>query len=209
MGESVLRLAFTTYQSGKLSLIGLQEDGRLSSSERTFNRCMGSCVDGGGLYVISHYQLWRFESSPEAGAAHAGFDRLYVFVNGHTTGNLDFHDTAVDRDGRPVLVNTLFSCLATFEPTACFAPLWWPKFVTKRAAEDRCDLNGLAMDGGKPCFVAAVAQMDVADSWRDHRGGGGWVIDTGSSEIVALGLSMPHLRRFYRDILWLHNSGIG
>ena len=69
--------------------------------------------------------------------------------------------------------------------------------------EDRCDLNGLAMDVGKPCFVAAVAQMDVADSWRDHRGGGGWVIDTGSSEIVALGLSMPYLRRFYRDILWL------
>ena len=89
------------------------------------------------------------------------------------------------------------------------APLWWPKFVTKRAAEDCCDLNGLAMDVGKPCFVAAVAQMDVADSWRDHRWGGGWVIDTGSSEIVALGLSMPYLRRFYRDILWLHNSGTG
>ena len=124
MAESVLRLAFTTYQSGKLSLIGLQEDGRLSISERTFNRCMASCVDEGGLYMISHYQLWRFESSLEAGAAHAGFDRLYVFVNGHTTGNLDIHDTAVDRDGRPVLVNTLFSCLATFDPTACFAPLW-------------------------------------------------------------------------------------
>ncbi len=65
------------------------------------------------------------------------------------------------------------------------------------------------MDVDKPCFVAAIAQMDVADSWRDHRWGGGWVIDTGSSEIVALGLSMPHLRRFYRDILWLHNSCTG
>ena len=72
MAESVLRLVFTTYQSGILSLIGLQEDGRLSNSERTFNRCMGSCVDGGGRYIISHYQLWRFESSPEAGAATLG-----------------------------------------------------------------------------------------------------------------------------------------
>ena len=65
------------------------------------------------------------------------------------------------------------------------------------------------MDGGKACFVAAVAQIDVADGWRDQRGVGGWVIDIGCREIVALGISLPHLRRFYRDTLWLHNSGTG
>ena len=37
-GERV-SLAFTTYQSGKLFLIGMREDGRLSVFERTFNRC--------------------------------------------------------------------------------------------------------------------------------------------------------------------------
>ncbi len=63
---------------------------------------MRPCVDGVGLYMISLYQLWRFESSPPAGAAHAGFAWLYVSVNGQTTGNLNIYDTA----GRPVFVNT-------------------------------------------------------------------------------------------------------
>ena len=34
-------LAFTTYQAGKLFLIGLKPDGGLSVFERTFDRCMG------------------------------------------------------------------------------------------------------------------------------------------------------------------------
>ena len=34
-------LAFTTYQAGKLFLIGLKPDGRLSVFERTFSRSMG------------------------------------------------------------------------------------------------------------------------------------------------------------------------
>ena len=38
--EQKASLAFTTYQSGKLFLIGMRPDGRLSVFERTFNRCM-------------------------------------------------------------------------------------------------------------------------------------------------------------------------
>ena len=34
-------LAFTTYQAGKLFLIGMKPDGRLSIFERSFPRCMG------------------------------------------------------------------------------------------------------------------------------------------------------------------------
>jgi len=37
LAEQQLSLAFTTYQSGKLFLLGLQPDGRLSVFERTFN----------------------------------------------------------------------------------------------------------------------------------------------------------------------------
>ena len=57
-----LSLAFTTYQAGKLFLIGLQPDGRLSIFERTFNRAMGLCGDAHRLTMSSLYQLWRFES---------------------------------------------------------------------------------------------------------------------------------------------------
>ncbi len=47
-----------------------------------------------------------------------------------------------------------------------FSPLWQPPFVTKLAAEDRCHLNGLAMESGKPRYVTAVSQSDVADGWQ-------------------------------------------
>lgn len=54
-----------------------------------------------------------------------------------------------------------------------------------------------------------MATSDAADGWREHRAAGGVLIDVQSSEIVAGGLSMPHSPRWYRDQLWLCNSGTG
>jgi uncharacterized protein (TIGR03032 family) len=209
MAENTLSLAFTTYQTGKLFFIGLQPDGRLSIFERTFNRCMGLCADDNTLYMSSLYQLWRFENFFEEGQSHEGFDRMYVPVNGHTTGDLDIHDVAVMDDGQVVFVNTLFSCLSVLDPKHSFTPIWQPKFISKLAAEDRCHLNGLAMENGKPKYVTAVAQADVADGWRDHRHDGGCIIDVTNDEIIATGLSMPHSPRVYQDKLWVLNSGTG
>jgi uncharacterized protein (TIGR03032 family) len=95
----------------------------------------------------------------------------------------------------PIFVNTLFGCLATVSERASFRPLWRPKFLSALVPEDRCHLNGLAMDGGRPAFVTAVSRSDVADGWRDHRRDGGVVVDVASGEIVASGLSMPHSPR--------------
>jgi uncharacterized protein (TIGR03032 family) len=209
LAESNLSLAFTTYQTGKVFLIGLQPEGRLSIFERTFNRCMGMCTAGNTLYMSSLYQLWRFENALGEGQAYDSFDRVFVPVNGHTTGDLDIHDIAVDGDGRVVFVNTLFSCLSTIEAGSSFTPIWKPSHISKLAAEDRCHLNGLAMEEGKPRYVTAVAQTDVADGWRDKRRDGGCVIDVESHEVVAAGLSMPHSPRLYRDKLWVLNSGTG
>ena len=90
-----------------------------------------------------------------------------------------------------------------------FKPLWHPPFISKLAAEDRCHLNGLTMDEGRPRYVTAVGQSDVADGWRDRRRDGGCVLDVDSGEIVVSGLSMPHSPRLYRDRLWLLDSGTG
>ncbi len=85
-------LAFTTYQAGKLFLIGLKPDGGLSVFERTFDRCMGLGVRQGQLWMSSLYQLWRFENFLDPGALHEGYDALFVPVAGHTTGDIDIHD---------------------------------------------------------------------------------------------------------------------
>ena len=207
--EQKLSLGFTTYQAGKLFLVGLQPDGRLSVFERTYNRCLGLWSNGQTVWMSSLYQLWRFENVLAPGTSSAGHDRLYVPQVGYMTGDLDIHDLAVEASGRVVFVNTLFGCLATISETHHFVPLWKPPFLSRLAAEDRCHLNGLALENGKAKYVTAVSQSDVADGWRDRRHDGGCVIDVESSEIIATGLSMPHSPRVYRDKLWLLNSGTG
>lgn len=209
MAEQKLSIALTTYQIGKLFLLGLKEKGELSIFERTFNRCMGLCPTPNGFYMSSIHQVWRFENLFTHGEVQDGYDRLYVPQVGNTTGDLDIHDMAVDADGQLVFVNTLFGCLATLSDTHSFKPLWRPPFLSKLAAEDRCHLNGLAMKDGRAAYVTAVGESDVVDGWRDHRAGGGIVMDVQSNEVVAGGLSMPHSPRWHQGKLWLCNSGTG
>jgi len=223
MADTGLSLAFTTYQTGKLFLLGLQPNGRFSVFERTFNRCMGLCgtPDGQTLWMSSLYQLWRFENVLEPGqSAGEGYDRLYVPIKGHTTGDVDIHDLVVQRrptaegGDRPVFACTLFNCLATVSETHSLQPLWKPPFISALMPEDRCHLNGLAADPetSKPRYVTCVSRSDVADGWRDRREGGGVVIDVDSNEIVAEGLSMPHSPRLHPNFpgkLWVINSGTG
>lgn len=195
-------------------------------------------ADGQTLWMSSLYQLWRFENALPAGEkAPGGYDRLYVPQLGYTTGDVDAHDIALGSpaasapspsagenarsdqrneragdaqpDGAPLFVNTLFSCIAAPSPTHSFRVVWKPPFISKLAAEDRCHLNGLAMEGGRPRFVTAVSASDVHEGWREHRRDGGVVIDVPSGEIVARGLSMPHSPRWRDGKLYVLNSGAG
>jgi uncharacterized protein (TIGR03032 family) len=211
--EQNLSLAFTTYQAGKIFFIGLQPDGQLSVFERTLDRCMGLYTQDSSLYISTLYQLWRFENALEPGQNHQGYDALYVPQVGYITGDLDIHDLVLQRElnntQKLIFVNTLFSCLATVSESHSFIPLWQPPFISKLAAEDRCHLNGLALQDGKPKYVTVISQSDVAEGWRDKRVDGGCVIDVENNEVVLTGLSMPHSPRWYRDKLWLLNSGRG
>ncbi len=59
MAEQRVSLAFTTYQAGKVFLLGLKPDGRLDIFNRTFARCMGLCITSETFWLSSLYQLWR------------------------------------------------------------------------------------------------------------------------------------------------------
>jgi uncharacterized protein (TIGR03032 family) len=213
LAEQNLSLAFTTYQSGKLFLVGLQPNGRLSIFERSFNRAMGLWAAPQTLYLSTLFQLWRFDNALEPGQAYQGYDRLYVPQVAWTTGDLDIHDVAEDATGRIVFVNTLFGCLATPSEAESFVPLWRPPFLSRLAAEDRCHLNGLALKDGRAAYVTAVSRSDVAAGWRDRRTGGGVLVDVAASEGVLEGLSMPHSPRWHDagdgGRLWLLDSGTG
>lgn len=205
-------LAFTTYQAGKLFLLGVRPDGRLSVFERTFARSMGLGVsaDGRSLVLATQFQIHRFDNILPAGQfSPDGFDAIYAPHAGWVTGDVDAHDVGFASDGRPLFVNTKFSCLAAVSDSHSFRPIWTPPFVSRLAPEDRCHLNGLALEEGRPRFVTAVSRSDASDGWRDRRADGGVVIDVERNEIVAEGLSMPHSPRLYDGRLWLLNSGAG
>ncbi len=209
LAEQHVSLAFTTYQTGKLFLLGRQPGGRLAVFERTFNRAMGLWADGQTLWLSTLYQLWRLENLLQPGELYQGRDRLYVPKTANTTGDLDIHDVAIDHTGRPLFVATSFGCIATVSERSSFTPLWRPPFLSKLVAEDRCHLNGLALEDGRARFATAVSTSDVIDGWRDRRQSGGVVIEIPDGRVIATGLSMPHSPRLYRGRLWLHNSGTG
>ena len=205
-------VAFTTYQAGKLFLLGVRSDGRLSVFERTFARSMGLgvSVDGRSLALATQYQIHRFDNIlPTGQVSPDGFDAVYAPHAGWVTGDVDAHDVGFASDGRPLFVNTKFSCLATVSDGHSFRPIWTPSFISRLAPEDRCHLNGLALEDGRPRYVTAISRSDAADGWRDRRADGGIVIDVENNEIVVEGLSMPHSPRLRDGRLWLLNSGAG
>ena len=213
LAEADACLALTTYQRGRLMLIGRKPGGGVRAHERLIEQCQGLWSDGQSLWVSGLYSLIRMENVLAAGERSAtGADRLFVPRETRVTGRVDVHDIGVTEiDGRPapVFINTAYNCLATISERASFKAVWQPPFISRLVPEDRCHLNGLAMREGKPAWVSAVSRSDIADGWRERRRDGGVVIDVASNEIVLGGLSMPHSPRWHDGRLWLLNSGRG
>jgi uncharacterized protein (TIGR03032 family) len=210
LADSGGSLAISTYQSGKVILVGTNgQSGRLSVFERTLERPMGMAFHDSRLVVASMIQITSFVDAARGTPGAAGYDALFVPQSAAYTADLDVHDVAFGADGKLVFVNTLFSCLATTSETHSFKPLWKPPFISRLAPEDRCHLNGLAMRDGEPAYVTCVAETDVTDGWREHRTSGGVVVDVASGEVVCRGLSMPHSPRLHEGRLWVLNSGAG
>jgi uncharacterized protein (TIGR03032 family) len=211
LGAQRIALAVSSYQSGKFYLLGQNVDGGLLVDERFFRKAMGICVpDKDTILLATLFQIVRFKNVLNEGEQiNNVFDACYVPRETYVTGELDAHDVGVLKDGRVVFVNTLYNCLATTSERHSFTPLWKPPFISKIVKEDRCHLNGLAMEDGVPRYVTAVSKSDTIDGWRDRRASGGVVIDVQSGAVVIDGLSMPHSPRLYRDRLWLLNSGTG
>ncbi|MCB1628240.1 MAG: TIGR03032 family protein [Xanthomonadales bacterium] len=208
LAEQQLSLGLSTYEAGKIVLVGRRSDGQLAANERSFSRAMGLWSDGQTLWAATSYQIWRFANVLGEGELDNDADRLFVPRVGYTTGDVDAHDLVFAED-RLQFVSTLFCCLAGLSDRHNFTPLWQPSFLSRLVAEDRCHLNGVAVRDGRPRYFTAVSRSDVAEGWRDYRRDGGVVIDRDSGEILCSGLSMPHSPRWHQDRLWLLDSGNG
>lgn len=206
-----ISIAVTSYQSGLLYFIGRNRKNGINIHQAAMPKPMGLSVDDhGGLTMTAGYQIMRFENTLQTGQMiNNTFDACYVPRMVHVTGALDAHDVGLDGDGQPVFVNTRFNCLARPSARHSFEMIWKPSFISDLVDEDRCHLNGLAMQDGKPKYVTAVSRSNTIDGWRDRRGDGGIVIDVETNKIVCEGLSMPHSPRMHNGKLWLLNAGTG
>ena len=215
LAQARVALAVTSYQSGKLYLIGANPKGGLMVHERFYRHAMGLSVPRPGTFLMaSGFQVIRFENVLDPGQrANELHDACYVPRVLWTTGGIDAHDVGLLPDGRPVFVATGWNCLATTSERHSFAEWWRPPFVSALVPEDRCHLNGMAMGegdaAGEPRFVTACSRSDTVDGWRDRRTGGGVVVEVATGRIVAEGLSMPHSPRLHRGRLYVLNSGTG
>jgi protein O-GlcNAc transferase len=235
LAEAGVSLLVSTYQAGKLVVVGTDQ-GKLALSFHNFEQAMGLALSRETLAIGTRYQVWLL--AREAGMAAQldrgqAYDDCYLARRSHFTGQIHIHELAWgeaegtgdrgqesgvmgqgsgDRgQGTEELwvVNTLFSCLATLDERHSFVPRWQPRFITGLAAEDRCHLNGLAMQEGRPKYVTAMSETDGPQSWRPTKVTSGCVIDVPSSETIARGLAMPHSPRLAGGRLWVLNSGLG
>ncbi|WP_199349124.1 TIGR03032 family protein [Microcoleus sp. FACHB-SPT15] len=205
-------LAITTYQAGKLALVGWNGQ-QVTVLLRQFPKPMGLAVQEQRLALATNHEVWLFANAPLLADEYlenqpGRYDTLYLPRATYFTGDLNIHDLAFGSDNL-WLVNTRFSCLAALSKDYNFVPRWQPRFISQLAPEDRCHLNGLAMVDGRPKFVTALGESNEVGGWRNNKATGGILIDVESGEIVIRGLSMPHSPCWHERYLWLLNSGEG
>jgi uncharacterized protein (TIGR03032 family) len=203
-------LFVSTYQAGKLGVIGLDGD-QLTFSFHNFERPMGVAIGEGRIAVGTTGQIWFLKSAPKIAplVEPAGrHDSCFLTRSSHVTGEIHVHEMAWVRDELWV-VNTAFSCLCTIDGEHSFVPRWRPPFISSLAAEDRCHLNGLAIEEGRPRYVTAMSETDTPQGWRAGKATGGCLIDVPSGATVARGFAMPHSPRVHQGRIWLLDSGRG
>lgn len=205
-----ISLAVASKTTDTLFIIGRDLDKTISLHKARFSKVTNVIGNGARLYLASLNQIIRLENviGPNQ-LANDKHDKVYVPRNFQSVGAVDLHEIGVRKDGKVVFINTKYSCLCELSLKHSFKPIWKPPFISQLAPEDRCHLNGLAMEDGEPRYASAVCRSDVVNGWRDRRHDGGIIIDIQTDKIVAEGLSMPHSPRVHDGKLWVVNSGTG
>ena len=205
-------LAISTYQAGKVVFISAKDNEKLVQLPRTFHKAMGIGLSGPKMALATMDEVLVLVNSPDLAAHYPKqpntYDALFMPRAAYFTGGIDIHD--IDFGGDTMYaVNTSFSCIIKIDDNYSFTPVWKPPFITNLASEDRCHLNGMALENERPKYVTAFNQGNTFQSWREEVTTGGILMDIETNELVATGLAMPHSPRLFDGKLYLLLSATG
>jgi uncharacterized protein (TIGR03032 family) len=205
-------LAITTYQAGKLVILSAPTKNELIQLPRTFDKPMGIALSGNRLGIATKDEIHVFADSPNHAAEYPenpkSYDHIYIPRSTHYCGTLDIHDLTW-HNNKMIAVTTAFSCISEINDEYNFKPIWHPKFISSINPEDRCHLNGLAIQNNELKYASALGDTDTPQGWRENKHKGGIIIDIPSGETIIRDLAMPHSPRVYNDKLYFLLSATG
>lgn len=208
-------IAISTYQAGKLIFLSPTDDGRFIQLPRSFSKAMGigESSNGNKLVLACKDRIELFSRSRELAQHYPKFPNKYDFLYlprvTYYTSAIDVHDVNFGSSDEIYAVNTLFSCVIKLSEQYNFEPYWKPEFISDISPEDRCHLNGMAMENGTPRYATAFCKGNSPRAWRGTINKEGILIDIKNNHILATGLFMPHSPRILGNRLLCLCSGNG
>ncbi|MBL6671013.1 MAG: TIGR03032 family protein [Flavobacteriaceae bacterium] len=210
--NSKVTLTISTYQAGRLFLIGSQDGKHLDVQSVRMRKPMGISVYNNRLAVACLNSVEIYASNDQIGRnipfSFQKYDSFYVPRMNYVSGHLDLHDLHMHSKGI-FGVNTQFNCISAFSIEHHFTPIWRPSFIDAIVPEDRCHLNGMAVHNDLPVYVSALSSGNEEGDWRKDITSTGVIINVNTNEILAEGLSMPHSPRIIDDDLFFIESAHG
>ncbi len=205
-------IAISTYQAGKVVFISSNGPNQLIQLPRNFTKAMGLALNGNRMAVATKDEVVILARSKGLAASYPSnpraYDWLYVPRATFYTGEIDIHDMEWGQEGL-YAVNTRFSCISIIDDEFSFRPIWKPNFVSDLTPDDRCHLNGMAMENGRPKYLTALGRSDQQKAWRSSVLNGGLLIDYQTHEIINDTLPMPHSPRLVNGKLYMLLSATG
>lgn len=205
-------ILISTYQAGRVIAIGSSNGTKLHQIPFVFKKPMGIALQGSKMAIatLDEIQFLSNKGNIERKKKinEKKFDTFYIHRASYNSNKLDIHDIEFGK-GSLWGINTAFSCLCKFDVNYSFVPKWKPNFITELRPEDRCHLNGLAMEEDIPKYVTALGQTDVKGGWREDIMNTGVLMEVPSGKIILDKLAMPHSPRLINGELYVLESGNG
>ncbi|MGB2118213.1 MAG: TIGR03032 family protein [Schleiferiaceae bacterium] len=205
-------LLVSTYQAGRVFIVSSLDGNTLDIMPVRFRKPMGISIRDNKLAIATLNRIEIYAKNDIIGKnapfSFQKYDDFYVPRISYISGALDLHDIHLHSKG-VFAINTQFNCISSFSVDHNFTPRWAPTFIDSIVPEDRCHLNGMAVENDQPKYVTALGKGNVLNSWREGITDKGIIIDVSKNKIVAEDLAMPHSPRIYNGDVYFLQSASG